>query len=62
VYCVEVEMLDEPRKRQPENDPVADLIEEWLRLREAQGWTREAAIADWNNAAEALRAAEVQSD
>jgi hypothetical protein len=55
-------MLDEPRKRQPENDPVADLIEEWLRLREAQGWTREAAIADWNNAAEALRAAEVQSD
>jgi hypothetical protein len=55
-------MLDEPRKRQPENDPLADFLEEWVRLREAQGWTREAAIADLNSAADALRAAEAQSD
>ncbi len=44
-------------KHVPEHDPLADFLEEWICLREAQGWTREAALADLNNAAAAIRAA-----
>ena len=29
-----------------ENDPADRIFEEWIKLREAQGWTREAAFAE----------------
>jgi len=37
----------------PENDPTTQFLEEWIRLRESQGWTREAAVTE-TNAASAL--------
>ena len=37
-----------------ENDRANLVYEEWIKLREAQGWTREAAIAELNMARAAL--------
>ena len=37
-----------------QNDPTTAFLEEWIRLRESQGWTREAAITEINGAAGAL--------
>jgi hypothetical protein len=34
-----------------ETDPVADLIEQWIKVREAKGLTREAALAELTAAA-----------
>jgi hypothetical protein len=37
-----------------ENDPANLVFEEWIKLREAQGWTREAAYTELMIAREAL--------
>jgi hypothetical protein len=34
-----------------QNESTPEFIEQWVILREAQGWTREAALADLNIAA-----------
>jgi hypothetical protein len=34
-----------------ETDPVAELIEQWIKIREAKGLTREAALAELTAAA-----------
>ena len=52
-------MLNKPDDRdlvanQNECDLSAQFIEEWLKIRIAQGLTREAALAELNSAAEAL--------
>jgi hypothetical protein len=33
-----------------DDDPAAKIVEQWIKLREAQGFTREAAIAELNAA------------
>jgi hypothetical protein len=40
-----------------ENDPADRVFEDWIKLREAQGWTREAAFAELMIARGALLAA-----
>jgi len=37
-----------------ENDPAGRVFEEWIKLREAQGWTKEAAYTELMVAREAL--------
>ena len=34
-----------------ETDPIAEIIERWIKVREAKGMTREAALAELNTAA-----------
>jgi hypothetical protein len=41
---------------QNDYDPSAEFIEGWVEIRMAQGWTREAAIAELNLTAEAQTA------
>jgi hypothetical protein len=43
-------MTHEPKNR----DEVAQVLERWIRFRERQGWTREAAKAELAAAAKAL--------
>jgi hypothetical protein len=40
-----------------ENDPATLVLEQWIKLREPQGWTREAAITELNIARAALLSA-----
>ena len=40
-----------------ENDPANRVFEEWIKLREAQGWTREAAFTELYIASTALATA-----
>ena len=55
-------MPDDPRDHQQsiknvdpsENDPANRSFEEWIKIREAQGWTREAAYTELMIAREAL--------
>jgi hypothetical protein len=54
-------MLNRPDDRkgvvnQNDYDPSAEFIEGWVEIRMAQGWTREAAIAELNLTAEAQTA------
>lgn len=37
-----------------DDDPLAKIIEQWIKFRESQGWTREAAMAEFAAAAQAL--------
>ena len=52
-------MLIDPRDQKPpvhqnDEDPAAEFLEQWLSIREAQGYTREAAIAELNAVGAAL--------
>jgi hypothetical protein len=55
-------MQDRPRENQvlqenAEHDPVAEFLEHWLKIREAQGHTKAAAAAELTTAGEALMGA-----
>ena len=55
-------MLIDPKDQKPsvhqKEEPAAKFIEHWLKIREAQGWPREAATTELNTAAAALLAAD----
>jgi len=53
-------MNDAQRDSQPtvDTEPAAKIIEQWIKLREAQGLTREAAIAELKAAGSAIRRAQ----
>jgi hypothetical protein len=57
-----VNMQDRPRENDApqestEHDPLAEFLEQWLKIREAQGHTKEAASSELTQAGAALLAA-----
>jgi hypothetical protein len=51
-------MIEKPKDR----DQAAKILEEWIRFRELQGWTREAAKAELAAASKALLVAEPRKE